>query len=129
MAKEFKPIMVDEELKAKIEYLAKKIGCSQTRLLAELVSPIYETSVNVRGHKCWFESYTDARKGEVLTQWFGSANLIVQEIRDPECLGDKVNEVLDEKAMQNDINARLLGDIGIRKSHKSVKVSGKVKKK
>jgi hypothetical protein len=102
-SKKFKPIMVDEKLKEKIEFIAKVTGQSQHKVLESIVEPIY--SVASTFNKATFESYDRISERSVWFQFFGSdKSLILGEVKDCPSLDSKTNEILAEKILELDLD-------------------------
>jgi hypothetical protein len=119
----FKPIMVHATLYDKVKFLSEVTGLTYSKVLEQIITPIFEIASTY--NKCTFEVYDQVVQRNVLIQFYGSdKSLILGEIKDPECLGDRTNDILDEKALQNVMDVQ--ASQASKKKTEKIKVTQKI---
>jgi hypothetical protein len=115
---------------AKLKHMSKIFGKTEAMLVSEWIDAMLELTTAVDKATYWLDnsSITSQLIYTVITE---KSHIISGEVVNPSCLGDRTNDILDEKTLQNEMDA-LASQSKIEKvkiSQKNIAtVTGEVKK-
>lgn len=93
-------VRVDAETGQRIAYLSQIFGKTQKAIMKELIDAFFEISSELKPISGY---WLDTSQNQVTLTVHGRSNLVLGKVLDPSSLGDRANEILDEKTLENEM--------------------------